>query len=95
MEAARWGRPVYYGPHVKDHKDAATLLRDSGGGFQVADIQALLTLMRDHHSHPEAYMLACQRAAETAASQRGAVARQMAIVLQALESRPDDHAERG
>jgi len=93
MEAARWGRPVYYGPNMKDFKDAARLLRDNGGGFQVADAQALLALLRQHHTHPEAYHLACQRAAETAAGQRGSVARQVALVLQALESRRQDHAE--
>ncbi|MGD9950450.1 MAG: 3-deoxy-D-manno-octulosonic acid transferase, partial [Desulfobulbus sp.] len=87
MEAARWGRPVYYGPHIKDFKDAAKLLRDNGGGFQVADAQALLALMRHHHTHPEAYDQACRCAAEIAAGQRGAVARQVALTLQCLESR--------
>lgn len=93
MEAARWGRPVYYGPNMKDFKDAAGLLRDNGGGFQVADPQALLTLLRHHHSHPEAYLQACRQAAETAASQRGAVARQVALVFQCLEGGLHDHAE--
>jgi len=93
MEAARWGRPVYYGPNMKDFKDAARLLRDNGGGFQVTDSQALLTLLRWHHTHPDAYNLSCRQAAETAAGQRGSVARQVALVLQVLESRRQNHAE--
>ncbi|MDD2466944.1 MAG: glycosyltransferase N-terminal domain-containing protein [Desulfobulbus sp.] len=93
IEAARWGRPVYYGPYMKDFKDAAELLRDNGGGFQVKDSQALLALLRLHHSHPEAYNQACQRALATAASQHGSVDRQVALVLQCLESGTPDHAE--
>jgi 3-deoxy-D-manno-octulosonic-acid transferase len=84
MEAARWGRPVCFGPHMKDFEDAARLLRDNGGGFQVEDAQALTTLLQYHHAHPDEYRLSCMRAAETAASQRGAVARQVAIVAQCL-----------
>jgi 3-deoxy-D-manno-octulosonic-acid transferase len=93
IEAARWGRPVYYGPHMKDFNDAARLLRDNGGGFQVTDSQALLRLLRHHHAHPEAYALACRQAAETAASQRGAVTRQVELVLQCLEGKLHDHVE--
>ena len=93
MEAARWGRPVYYGPHMKDFNDAAQLLRDNGGGFQVMDTQGLLGIMRHHHSHPEAYQQACRQAAETAASQRGAVARQVALALGCLKGGIQDHAE--
>lgn len=80
IEAARWGRPVCFGPFVKDFHDAATLLRESGGGFQVADAQALLGCLRHLHRHPEAYRLACERAATVAASQQGAVNRQVALV---------------
>ena len=93
MEAARWGRPVYFGPSMKDFKDAARLLEDNGGGFQVTDPQALLSLLRRHHTHPDAYQQACQRAADTAAGQRGSVARQVALALQVLEARCQDHAE--
>ena len=42
MEAARWGRPVYFGPYTRDWQDAANLLAGSGGGFRVADMAALV-----------------------------------------------------
>ena len=86
MEAARWGRPVCFGPFMKDFNDAANLLRSTGGGFQVADADALTALLLHHHARPEAYLAACIRAAETAAGQRGAVARQAGIVRQCLAS---------
>ena len=80
IEAARWGRPVCFGPFIKDFHDAATLLRESGGGFQVADTPALIACLRHLHRHPAAYSLACERAAAVAAGQQGAVSRQVALV---------------
>lgn len=88
IEAARWGRPVCFGPHMKDFRDAAELLVDAGGGFQVADAGALadriLALMHD----PEAYRLACERAAAAAARQRGALLRQADLVRDMLAALP-------
>lgn len=80
MEAARWGRPVYFGPHMKDWQGAADMLRSNGGGFQVQDITELAALIARHAASTELYGQACRAARETAASQRGALARQMALV---------------
>ena len=84
MEAARWGRPVYFGPHMKDFRDAADMLIQAGGGFQVADVDALVALVLSHSDKPDYYTLAGVRAAEVAARQRGAVSRQVDVVRQAL-----------
>jgi 3-deoxy-D-manno-octulosonic-acid transferase len=86
LEAARWGRPVYFGPHMKDFRDAAEMLIQAGGGFQVADAEALADLVLSHADKSGDYALACTRAAEVAARQRGAVARQADIVRQMLKS---------
>jgi 3-deoxy-D-manno-octulosonic-acid transferase len=84
MEAARWGRPVYFGPHMKDFRDAADLLIAGGGGFQVQNAEALATVLQDHLNRPEAYQKICAKAATIAAQQRGAVERQAGIVRQLL-----------
>ena len=88
IEAARWGRPVCFGPHMKDFRDAAELLVEAGGGFQVADAGVLadriLALMHD----PESYRLACERAAAAAARQRGALLRQADLVRDMLAALP-------
>jgi len=84
MEAARWGRPVYFGPSMKDFRDAADLLIAGGGGFQVADAGELITLVLNHHAHADLYQAACAQAALVVARQRGAVARQADLVRQAL-----------
>lgn len=77
MEAARWGRPVYFGPHMKDWRDAADLLINAGGGFQVQDKAALTDLIHRHAASAEEYKQACKAAHDTAACQRGALARQI------------------
>jgi len=87
VEAARWGRAVYFGPHMKDFQDAADLLIQAGGGFQVTDGQALADLLRAHVNAPDQYEAACARAADMAACQRGAVACQAELVRQALATR--------
>ena len=84
MEAARWGRPAYFGPHMKDFSDAAESLTTAGGGFQVANASELASLLLHHHSHSEAYQSACAKAATIAAQQRGALERQAGIVTQLL-----------
>jgi len=84
IEAARWGRAVYFGPHMKDFRDASVLLVEAGGGFQVADAIELTELLLSHVNAPEQFAGACARAAEVAAQQRGAVVKQAAIVRQML-----------
>lgn len=84
IEAARWGRPVYFGPSMKDFRDAADMLIAAGGGFEVADVGELTALLLHHHAHADLYQAACAQAALVVARQRGAVARQAALVRQAL-----------
>jgi 3-deoxy-D-manno-octulosonic-acid transferase len=73
---------------MKDFRDAAELLVEAGGCFQVDSAGALadriLALMRD----PESYRLACERAAAAAARQRGALLRQADLVRDMLAAPP-------
>ncbi len=86
IEAARWGRPVYFGPYMKDFRDAAELLTATGGGFQVADTSELAALLLRHQAHSDEYQAACIKAAAMADQQRGSVERQAGIVAQLLAS---------
>jgi len=90
MEAARWGRTVYFGPYMNNFRDAAELLTAAGGGFKVADASELATLLLHHHAHPEEYQRACTKAAAMVAEQRGAVERQAGIVNRLLASMGKD-----
>lgn len=84
MEAARWGRPVYYGSSIGDFQDAAELLEKAGGGFRVKDADGLASLLICHYQDKGIYEQACASAARAVASQRGAAGRQVEIVLDLL-----------
>jgi 3-deoxy-D-manno-octulosonic-acid transferase len=84
MEAAAWGRPVLYGPSMKDFADAKTLLEAGGGGFQVADGAELLIRIKELAADPAFYRQAAAGAGQTALSQRGAAAMQLQPVLAAI-----------
>lgn len=81
MEAARWGRPVYYGPSIEDFRDAAELLEKEGGGFRVQDGAALAEILEDHLTNGEKMKTAGDSAAHAVALQRGAAGRQAEMVM--------------
>ncbi len=87
MEAARWGRPVYYGPFIEDFSDAAALLADAGAGFMVEDGRELAGLILDHMANPARYRAACRSALEAVDAQHGAAAMQAGIIREILRGR--------
>ena len=84
MEAARWGRPVYFGPYIDDFIDAAHILEDAGAGFRVADAGHLAEQIGQHMTDETAYRNACNGAASAVVSQQGAAARQAAMITRLL-----------
>ncbi len=84
MEAARWGRPVYYGPSIDDFIDAAEILENAGGGFRVADGDELAAILLDHLHVILMYEQACANAAHAVSLQRGAAGKQADMLLNLL-----------
>lgn len=84
MEAAVWGKPVFYGPSMGDFKDAAELLESVRAGFQVNTITEIIERIRFFRNNPAEYEQACQRAYDIAGRQIGAAGRQAEIVLRCL-----------
>ena len=84
MEAAVCGKPVFYGPHMKDFADAAHLLESAQAGFPVKDRRELtakiLALLRNR----DEYTAVCNRAKEVALAQQGAARRQAKMVRDML-----------
>lgn len=80
MEAARWSRPVFFGPWMKDFTDAAESLKRAGGGFQIADAGELAAGILALWDDPQQYAQACAQAGAVAASQRGSVHKQAELV---------------
>jgi 3-deoxy-D-manno-octulosonic-acid transferase len=84
MEAAILGKPVFYGPSMKDFSDAAELLESGGGGFPVSSPEALTESILYFMEHPEEYDTASRRAREIAATQQGAARKQALLVKEVL-----------
>jgi 3-deoxy-D-manno-octulosonic-acid transferase len=84
MEAAACGKPVFYGPSMKDFADAARLLESARAGFPVRNGRELtakiLALLRNR----DEYTAVCQRAREAALAQQGAARRQARMVRDML-----------
>jgi len=52
LEAAVWGKPVFYGPSMDDFLDAKALLDKTGGGIQVKDGRELAERALYYLTHP-------------------------------------------
>ena len=85
MEAAILGKPVFYGPSMKDFSDAAELLESVGAGFPVSGPEALTESILYFMDHPEKYSTAGKRAFDIARAQQGAARKQAALVKEVLE----------
>lgn len=84
MEAALFGKAVFYGPSMNDFRDAADLLESAGGGFPISGPAGLTKAIQYFTDHPEEYRSAGRRAREIAATQQGAVAHQAQLVIELL-----------
>jgi len=84
MEAAVCGKPVFYGPHMKDFADAALLLEAAQAGFPVKDARDLTVKILSLLQHRDEYTAVCRRAKEAALAQQGAARRQARMVRDLL-----------
>lgn len=80
MEAVAWGRPVYFGPFMRDFRDAVELVLPAGAGFQVADANELAELLVSHLQNREKYDQACLAAGQVSLRQSGAIRLQAELV---------------
>ncbi|WP_456473310.1 3-deoxy-D-manno-octulosonic acid transferase [Desulfolithobacter sp.] len=85
MEAVRWGRPVYFGPSMKDFRDAVELVVQGGCGFQVRDTRELTRTLRAHMADRKKYSAICAAARRVSSAQKGAARRQAAMVMDVIQ----------
>jgi 3-deoxy-D-manno-octulosonic-acid transferase len=76
MEAAAWGKPVFYGPYLSDFSDAKELLEEFGAGFEVDGAASMIAAILSFADDPERYLRAAGQAEAAFASQRGSASRQ-------------------
>jgi 3-deoxy-D-manno-octulosonic-acid transferase len=84
MEAAVCGKPVFFGPSMKDFADAAQLLESARVGFQVRSTGEMTQKMQYLLDNREEYNLVCRRAREIALRQQGSARRQAQLVKKIL-----------
>lgn len=80
MEAAAWGKPVFYGPNMKDFADAAELLESVEAGLPIEKPEELTRKILYFAENPVEYQKASQMAANTATLQRGSAKNQAKLV---------------
>ncbi|BCO08161.1 3-deoxy-D-manno-octulosonic acid transferase [Desulfolithobacter dissulfuricans] len=85
MEAVRWGRPVYFGPSMKDFRDAVDLVVQGGCGFQVRNTAELARTLLAHMADREKYSAICAAARRVSRAQKGAAGRQAAMVMEVIQ----------
>ncbi len=85
MEAAIFGKPVFYGPSMKDFSDAAELLESVGGGFPINGPEELTRKILYYMDHQPEYENAGRQAGEVAARQQGSAGKQAQLVKEILD----------
>jgi 3-deoxy-D-manno-octulosonic-acid transferase len=84
LEAAAWGKTVFYGPSMDDFLNEKKLLEDIGVGFPVKNGQELLQGILDAVKDPENLMKKGRVAQETMAANRGSAGKYADLIMKTL-----------
>lgn len=84
MEAAIWGKPVFYGPHMKDFADAKELLEAEQAGFPVRHVAEMVATILALHADPDRYQAVSRKILLVALGQQGSAAKQARLILDRL-----------
>jgi len=87
LEAAVWGKPVFYGPSMDDFLDAKILLDKTGGGIQVKDDRELAERMLYYLTHPDEADAVGKLAREAVMSNKGSAEKHAAVIFKLISSR--------
>jgi 3-deoxy-D-manno-octulosonic-acid transferase len=87
LEAAAWGKPVFYGPHMEDFQDARQLLEAVGAGIPVQDSDELARKWDYFLNHPEEARRLGAAGREALASQQGLTQKAAAAVASLIKKK--------
>jgi 3-deoxy-D-manno-octulosonic-acid transferase len=87
LEAAAWGKVVFYGPHMEDFREERALLEAAGGGITVRDAAELFRGIRELLDDPERLRAKGEAGRAAVAANRGAAGRYAALVADVLRRR--------
>lgn len=80
MEAAVWGKPIFYGPHMKDFADAKELLEAEQASFPIRHPQEMVAAILALHADQEAYQALRQRVLRVAQAQHHSARAQVRLL---------------
>jgi 3-deoxy-D-manno-octulosonic-acid transferase len=92
IEPALHGKPVIFGPHMGNFREAARLLVHGGGGVQVRDGEELATAMVRLLEDPRARQAAGQAAWRAVRTHQGACVRTVEALQGVVDPRPSNGA---
>ena len=87
LEAAAWGKVVFYGPHMEDFRDEQALLEEAGAGITVLNGGALFEGIRGLLENPDLLRLRGEAGRRAVAANKGAAERYADLIAEVL-SRP-------
>ena len=84
LEAAVWGKVVFYGPSMEDFHDAKTLLEKQGAGIEVSSSESFAEKALRLLENPESARARGLRAREAVVSAQGAARRHAQVIARLL-----------
>jgi 3-deoxy-D-manno-octulosonic-acid transferase len=84
IEAAAWGKVVFYGPHMEDFQDERALIEEAGAGITVADGEELFAGIVDLLNHPDRLRQKGEAGRQAVAANTGAAERYAALIADVL-----------
>ena len=91
LEAAVWGKPVFYGPSMEDFLDAKELLDKTGGGIQVKDGRELAEKAIIYLGNPEQADIVGGLARKAVLSNKGSAGKHAAVIYKLLANNVTVH----
>jgi 3-deoxy-D-manno-octulosonic-acid transferase len=86
LEAAIWGKPVFYGPSMEDFSHSKRILEEAGAGFEVRDAKDLAAKALWFLQHKKALHACGKKAMEAMGRHRGAATRHAEVIIRLLGS---------
>jgi len=86
LEAAVWGKPVFYGPSMEDFIDAKKLLEHTGGGIQVKDGRELAEKTLHFLANPQLVSQVGDLAKKAVISNQGAAKKHAEVIYRLLNN---------
>jgi len=85
LEAAAWGKVIFYGPSMEDFSQEAALLEDAGAGIRIANQQELLKNILQLLADPEDLLRRGENGRVAVQANMGAAERYARMVIRRLD----------